>query len=237
MANVTQAEFAKLLGVSHPYIAKLATKGIITLDDAGQLDPDTALQEMRAAGESVAAADTMTFSEFARHINVKPSYITQLKTAGRLVLTDDGKRVVCQQSVQRIEDTKDPSKLGVTARHAEARSADPRPESNDPEADPDNPSESSPEYQVWRARRERAAALREELKLGEEAKHYLKRSDVETVIAAAFTAARTTLETLPDRLAQTLAAEKDDQRIRAILSEEHEHILSNLATSLADMGK
>ena len=79
------------------------------------------------------------------------------------------------------------------------------------------------EYQLWRARRERAAALREELKLGEEAKDYLKRADVETAI--------------DDRLAPLLASEPDTHKIRAILTEERNHTLNNLAAGFATLTK
>src|SRR5690606_28339636 len=58
----------------------------------------------------------------------KASYVTQLKAANRLVLTPDRRRVLVADSLRLIEDTRDPSKAGVAARHAAARgSANPSP--------------------------------------------------------------------------------------------------------------
>lgn len=43
MPLVTQAEFARLLGVARPYVNKLVTQGILTLDEDGKLDYDVSL--------------------------------------------------------------------------------------------------------------------------------------------------------------------------------------------------
>ena len=65
---------------------------------------------------------TASFAGFARLIGERsPSYITQLKGEGRLVLTDDGKRVRVQESIALIKATADPAKAGVAARHAANR--------------------------------------------------------------------------------------------------------------------
>ena len=233
MPNVTQAEFAALMGLSRPYVAKLATKGIIPLAEDGTLDPDAAIQAMHAAGESTTGAGTMSFSEFARHLGCKPSYVTELRHKGRLVLTPDGKRVLVEDSKKLIDETADPSKQAVAARHATTRAGTPEGETGEGE----DATETSPEYQLWRARRERAAALREELKLGEEAKDYLKRADVEAAIADLVAAFRNAIETLDDRLAPLLASEPDTHKIRAILTEERNHTLNNLAAGFATLTK
>ncbi len=65
----------------------------------------------------------MSFAEFARHAGFKPSYVTQLKREGRLVLSDDGKAVKAAESLARIQETRDPSKAAVAARHAAARAS------------------------------------------------------------------------------------------------------------------
>lgn len=71
---------------------------------------------------SESAAGTMTLAEFARYKGWRASYVTELKQAGRLVLTSDG-RVLVRESLQRIDQTQDPSKAGVAARHAAGRAA------------------------------------------------------------------------------------------------------------------
>lgn len=186
-------------------------------------------------------AETMSFSEFARHIGRSPSYITLLRQKDRLVLTQDGKRVQVEESKQRIAATEDPSKQPVAARHEAARldraarHAEPSPESQEGEGD--DPADPSPEYQLWRARRERAAALREELKLGEDAKDYLKRADVEATVADLVSSFRSAIETLDDRLAPLLASESDVNKIRAILTEERAHTLKNLSAGFSALAK
>lgn len=197
---------------------------------------------------------TAPLKTFAAILGCKPSYVTALKKAGRLVLTDDGKAVRVAESLARIEATRDPSMAGVAARHAQARGAElaapaggavaPAAEQGgavvppkDPQ-DPDEPdSDESPDYQRWRARKERAVALREEMKLAEEAGELVRREDAAAVVASAFTTLRTTLESLPDSIAPVLAGEADETRVRALLTDEIEHALGNCATEVAKLGK
>ena len=54
-------------------------------------------------------------SAFAAHIGKAPSYITWLKDNNRLVLSDDGKRVNVEATIELIRDTSDPSKTVVSA--------------------------------------------------------------------------------------------------------------------------
>lgn len=67
--------------------------------------------------------ETATRTEFARILGCRPSYVTELGKAGRLVLTANGRRVRVAESIARIEATRDPAKAGVAARHAAARAA------------------------------------------------------------------------------------------------------------------
>lgn len=63
---------------------------------------------------------TMNQIEFARHIGVVKSRVTQLKAAGRLVMTTDGKMVEVEASIARIAATA-AGRSDVAARHAENR--------------------------------------------------------------------------------------------------------------------
>lgn len=47
MPHVTQAEFAKLLGKSKPYINNLVSKGILSLEDDGKLDYDASVAALK----------------------------------------------------------------------------------------------------------------------------------------------------------------------------------------------
>lgn len=63
----------------------------------------------------------MSKSAFAARIGRSPSYITWLKNNDRLVLSPDGKLVDVQATEARIQETADPSKSAVAARHEENR--------------------------------------------------------------------------------------------------------------------
>ncbi|THF61411.1 hypothetical protein E6C76_20225 [Pseudothauera nasutitermitis] len=181
-----------------------------------------------------------TFKAFAEIIGCRPSYVTELRKSGRLVLTDDGRAVRVAESIARIEATRDPSRAGVAERHAAQRGAplatvgDDAPGGDVPE-EPDT--EGNPDYQLWKARRERAAALREEMRLAEEAKEYLRRGDAAAVVAEAFVMLRAGLEALPDNLAPVVAGENDEGRVRVLLAEEIESILGNCAAELRKLGQ
>lgn len=187
--------------------------------------------------------ETATFKAFAEHIGCKPSYVTELRKAGRLVLTDDGKAVLVAESIARIEATRDPSRAGVAERHAAQRgaplaTADALPRAATAAGDGaegQDDDEDDPKFQRWKARRERAAALREEIKLGEESKEYLRRTDAAAIVGNAFVMLRTSLEAMPDSVAPVLAGETDENRIRILLAEEVEHILGNCSAELAKL--
>ena len=62
-------------------------------------------------------------AEFARQIGYDKSRITQLKRAGRIVMSLDGKRVDVEASLARMAETADPGRMDVTERHAANRQA------------------------------------------------------------------------------------------------------------------
>lgn len=62
-----------------------------------------------------------TKSQFAKRIQRAPSYITELISHGRIVLTEDGKRVEVEASIAKIEATASGAKPAVAARHEAER--------------------------------------------------------------------------------------------------------------------
>jgi hypothetical protein len=197
------------------------------------------------------APETLGFRAFADRIRVKPSYVTELRKAGRLVLTEDQRGVRVAESIALIESTRDPTKAGVAARHAAARAAEPpanAPQSTEPPADddvdagerPDGEADTPPAtsaFHTHRAERERWQALAAkrdyELSIGK----LMQASEVEGAVAQAGTLFRRALERLPDTLAPQLAAATDEARVRAILAVEIEHALRDLAREFAAIGK
>lgn len=65
-----------------------------------------------------------SFSDFARRLGCKPSYVTELRQAGRLVLSADGKAVQVRESLDRVRATASPEWDGVAQRHAETRGSE-----------------------------------------------------------------------------------------------------------------
>lgn len=186
------------------------------------------------------AVETMGFREFADHMRVKPGYITELKRNGRLVLTDDGKRVRVAESVRLIEDSRDPSKAGVTARHAEARGRATADLDSDDEQDDDSLDDeafaTSGPTASHAARRAKAAADREEaaarkalrdeqIELGT----LLSLDEVVSAIRSAVTTLRAGLQGLPATLAPALAAAQSEDQTQMILSDAIEQGLEEIS--------
>lgn len=167
---------------------------------------------------------TATQAQFAVLANVKPSYVTALKKAGRLVLDAEG-RVLVRESLERIEATRDPAKAAVAARHAAARGAPAAaiaaPPANDddaPDAGPELESTSAG-YSYWRERTEKAKALAAERENAIADGKLLAADDVVAQVANAVTLLRNALERLPDILGPQLAAEQNEARCRGLVAE------------------
>jgi hypothetical protein len=79
----------------------------------------------------------VSFAEFARIINRTKGYISQMKSANRLVLTSDGKRVLVDESRARIKATSDPSKWPLTMAHEAERRRKVELQESAPELKPD----------------------------------------------------------------------------------------------------
>lgn len=185
--------------------------------------------------------ETLGFKAFADHLGCRPSYVTELKKSGRLVLTPDGKQVMVGPSLERIEATRNPAHAEVAARHAAQRGA---PLTTAEPGDPTEPEDLDPSinsigniYQTAKAEKERYLALSAkrdyEISIGK----LLDADEVRAAAAMAATALRTDLENLPNTIAPTLAAEPDEARVRLLLEEEIEHILANLAARFAAIAK
>lgn len=190
------------------------------------------------------------FTAMAAHLGVSRSYLTELRQAGRLVLSDDGRRCWLQASAERIKATSDPSQDVTRARHAEARAstsapvkesltADTAPEAapsataptagaGDEGADADEPS-SGLRYQDARARKEHYLALQAQRDYERSMGMLVSAEDVRHAVANAATTLRVRLETLPSSLAAQLAAEQDEGRVRALLADQIEVLLGELS--------
>lgn len=196
---------------------------------------------------AAALPETASLSGFARLLGVKPSAVTALRHADRLVLTADGKRVQVAASQQRIRDTADPSKAGVVARHAAERAAK---SGDQPITAPvssvastgagevEAPAEpGNADYQTSRARREHYQALEAQRAYEVAMGKLMDAHEVASAVASAATTLRARLEGLPDVLGPQLAAISDEAQARAMLAEAIEHALEEASRQFSNIAK
>ena len=171
-------------------------------------------------------SDVVSLSEFARLQGWRPSYVTKLKQAGRLVLNDNG-RVNVEASRARIAATADPNRDDVRARHAAGR-ADGG-ERSDPQQD-----RAGQSFATSRAVKERYLALTAKLEYEQRAGKLVEVEAVQRAGAEAGGVLRAALENLPDQLAPILAEGDPDResRIYAQLREHVERLLEEISRKL-----
>lgn len=170
---------------------------------------------------------TMTKSEFARHIERVPGYVTQLGDAGRLVM--DGEHVNVEASMERMRETANPSFSGHADRHQEDR------ERKAAGILDDLTGKAGSAYQQARAMREKYAAMQAKIAYEKEIGLLLVAHDVKMAVADGDALIRNRLEALPDILAPQLAAEKDEQRIRVLLADQIGYLLNELSRAFKGM--
>lgn len=192
------------------------------------------------------AKPEMGFAEFARHLGVRPSYITQLKREGRLVLTDDGRAVKVAESLALIDSTRDPSKAAVAARHAAARASSaassetPAPPA--PPADPTDDDEPDAgllvrhDYQAARAKREHIAAEIAELEFRKLAGELIEVSALRPVLAGAVATLCAALDRIEHDVVPVLVG-LDEEAMRVQIRDYVDTVRSDLSESFAKMGR
>lgn len=187
------------------------------------------------------AGNVVNGKRLALLLNCKPSYIVELKKLGRVVLAEDGKGYLAAESVALFESTRDPSRAGVTARHAAARAAQEASaatEDSDPYAGvPEPPSGDA-------SRRAKALADKAEWDARVAERDYListgkllDAGEVDRALAAAGTTLRTALERMVDVMAPQVAAQADEVKCRSLLWDEVAHALEEIAREFRGTAK
>lgn len=172
---------------------------------------------------------TLTRKQFAEHLGVRPSYITKLGKAGRLVFTDDGRQVLVQESIRRIEESRDPNRQDVVDRWREARGGEAQPAQDVPV-----PGQRVTHSEA-KASKEFYLAENARLDYEERCGRLLERDAVRLVAADAAATLRAYLESLPPQLAPQLV-NSDEERIQALLAEHMEVALTEMTQKLASIG-
>lgn len=146
-----------------------------------------------------------TQQEFAARNGWVKSYVSKLKTEGRLVMTDDGKRVLARESLELIAQT-----TGAPERASAAVVP--------------------VQFRVDRDRKEFYDAENARLDLEERVGKLVSKSEVTAALVDAGTALRTTLEAWADNLSPELAAlNGDEARIRATVRGQVSQVLTEIS--------
>jgi len=165
-------------------------------------------------------------AEFARQNKWSRSYVTQLKKDGRLVMSNDGKKVLPKESLARIKATEDPNREDVKQRHADERGSGEKKKSKTAE-----------KYQEARARKESAQADIAEAMRDVEQGKLVSADDVKKAGFELGTHIRTALENMPDQLAPELAPISDPARVHAVLVEYFENLLADVSQQLGSIAE
>jgi len=173
-----------------------------------------------------------TPTAFAKRIGMSKSYITKLKADGRLETEIKGKRwvVLVEESLAKIEATKDHNRDDVTKRHAENREAEKK-------AVPASAAEDKAQlsYQNSRAKNEYFKALAQEADYKQKIGELVDVSVVKKASADLGALVLTSLENMQDQMAAGLAAETDPQRIYTMLGEHFEAALTEISRKSSQM--
>lgn len=160
---------------------------------------------------------------FAELQGWSPSYITKLGDQGKLVLTPDGRLVDVAATLARLNESADPTKQHVTARHEAARLHRDVGQHVATDAPDDVPADDSAEkagFWVHKTKREAALAVRAELELAKELKQLVAASDVHRALADASRMMRDMMLAVPSRVAgQVITAANAGEAERIIRAE------------------
>jgi len=174
----------------------------------------------------------MKKSEFADSQGWSRPYVSKLASQGRLVMTEDGKKVSVESTLALLNETADPSKAGVAGRHQRARVEKGVHSLVSPLAPPSTApgAGGSDNYQKARAHRETYLALLAEDEFLKGRGELVERKAVDT---AAFNTARTLRDLilgLPPKIAGELIAITDTWEMERKLTELLRGVLEDAAS-------
>lgn len=180
--------------------------------------------------------ETMTLSQFNKHMGFKGRYVYQLRDEGRLVLATDGKSVLVAQSLARIQETKDPSRAAVADRHAKQRGYEigASEEADKSDSGADEVSASSYDFQGGKAKKEHFAALREEAAYHKEIGNLMDADEAIGAFADAGAKVAAVLDAVPATVGPMLAGLEQAEVIR-VLAEQMDIARSELSVAMSKL--
>lgn len=182
--------------------------------------------------------ETMSLSQFNKHMGFKGRYVYQLRDEGRLVLAADGKSVLVAQSMARIQETKDPSRAAVAERHAQARGYEIGGLENSDEnaSSADGESASSYDFQGGKAKKEHFAALREEAAYHKEIGNLMDADEAIGAFADAGAKLSAVLDAVPATVGPMLAG-LDQAEVMRVLTEQMDIARSELSSAMTKLAE
>ncbi|KFJ13046.1 hypothetical protein DR66_4040 [Delftia acidovorans] len=181
--------------------------------------------------------EEMSLGEFNRHMGYKGRFAWQLKNEQRLVMSDDGKRVRVADSIRLINETKDPSRAAVAARHAAGRqgalaSAPEEPE-DDSESAVSEPGATGSGFKFHdgKAKREHYSALREEIAYFKEVGQLMDADEALGAFADAGARVGAVLDTVPASVGPMLVGQPAEEIVR-ILEDQMDVARAELAVAV-----
>lgn len=168
-------------------------------------------------------------TQFAKHIGVSKGYVTQLKQAGRIVMTQDG-LVDVEASESRIKETEDANRDDVKARHAAARGSEKAAPAEKKQAVKDV---NHVTFSEGRAKEQHYKSLQAELEYQRTIGELVPKADMQAAVADVVTTFRQALENMPHRISAELVG-KDIDFIRSALKQECHQVLGELAREFAE---
>jgi phage terminase Nu1 subunit (DNA packaging protein) len=151
----------------------------------------------------------VTPAELARHLGVSRAAVSKAIKTGRIAVGEDGRVDPVEAERQWLANTR-PKAKGVADKSQGARTG----------------------YAHARARKETALARMAELQVEQATGVLAPRDDFDFVLADLAETLRGLLETLPDRLAPSLAAESDPLKIHAALRDAADALLNEMADQM-----
>jgi hypothetical protein len=180
-------------------------------------------------------------AKFAAFIGRTPQYVTKLLNDGRLVMTEDGKRVLVAESLRRMAETRG-ARDDVAARWAALAGAEiPEPPAaaavapQAPSAPPagDEVAELRQSRAEAEARKAAAQADQEEMKAAQMRGDLIPREEVEAALTFVGGAIRSALDLLHDQTAPVVAPVTALDEVHAVLQDAARNTLESIVQAIA----
>lgn len=178
---------------------------------------------------------TVSKSDFARLRGVTPAMVTKWIKQGRVVLTEDGKRVVAAPSLARIEQQRDPSRGGVGGRPAGSASYALPAELEAGGGGAPAGGRGPASYAQVRTAREAYGVKQAELDYRERVGELIERKAYDRALADGLAPIVAGLETLSARIGPELAAETDPRKVQNLLDAAVAALRRDIADTLRRM--